>query len=185
MSTDSTTARTPRWIRDLERLLPIRSQFIVAGNIRDHFLAPLGNGGLTPVPLVRCLWSALQRQDFRFLLIYDPVGGLRPYPNEPEAVELATRLFDLKLQDGAMPMSLDSLSGLMQRLTRMREARCALLVDFASRLVRHPDQLDAGEHRFFLAAERLAVQAVPVIAKAPGPLADAIHRLLTHHGVKD
>ncbi|WP_303786042.1 AAA family ATPase [Azovibrio restrictus] len=172
MSTDSTTARTPRWIRDLERLLPIRSQFIVAGNIRDHFLAPLGNGGLTPVPLVRCLWSALQRQDFRFLLIYDPVGGLRPYPNEPEAVELATRLFDLKLQDGAMPMSLDSLSGLMQRLTRMREARCALLVDFASRLVRHPDQLDAGEHRFFLAAERLAVQAVPVIAKAPGPLAD-------------
>lgn len=172
MSTDSTTALTPRWIRDLERLLPIRSQFIVAGNIRDHFLAPLSNGSQTPVPLVRCLWSALQRQDCRFLLIYDPVGGLRPYPNEPEAVELATRLFDLKLQDGAMPMSLDSLSGLMQRLTRMREARCALLVDFASRLVRHPDQLDANEHRFFLAAERLAVQAVPVMAKEPGPLAD-------------
>lgn len=172
MSTDPNPALTPRWIRDLERLLPIRSQFIVAGNIRDHFLAPLSNGSLTPVPLVRCLWSALQRQDCRFLLIYDPVGGLRPYPNEPEAVELATRLFDLKLQDGAMPMSLDSLSGLMQRLTRMREARCALLVDFASRLVRHPDQLDAGEHRFFLAAERLAVQAVPVVAKAPGPLAD-------------
>lgn len=172
MSLDPISQLTPRWIRDLERLLPIRSQFIVAGNIRDHFLAPLSNGTLTPVPLVRCLWSALQRQDCRFLLIYDPVGGLRPYPNEPEAVELATKLFDLKLQDGAMPMSLDSLSGLMQRLTRMREARCALLVDFASRLVRHPDQLDANEHRFFLAAERLAVQAVPVMAKEPGPLAD-------------
>ncbi|MGB4467691.1 MAG: AAA family ATPase [Azovibrio sp.] len=177
MSTDAHSALTPRWVRDLERLLPIRSQFIVAGNIRDHFLAPLDDGSLTPVPLVRCLWSALQRQDCRFLLIYDPVGGLRPYPNEPPAVELATQLFDLKLQDGAMPMSLDSLSGVMQRLTRMREARCALLVDFASRLVRHPDQLDAGEHRFFLAAERLAVQAVPVMVKnrmprEPGPLAD-------------
>ncbi len=177
MSTDAHSALTPRWVRDLERLLPIRSQFIVAGNIRDHFLAPLDDGSLTPVPLVRCLWSALQRQNCRFLLIYDPVGGLRPYPNEPPAVELATQLFDLKLQDGAMPMSLDSLSGVMQRLTRMREARCALLVDFASRLVRHPDQLDAGEHRFFLAAERLAVQAVPVMVKnrmprEPGPLAD-------------
>lgn len=160
---------TPRWIRDLDRLLPIRSQFIVAGNIRDHFLTALGNGNRTPVPLIRCLWGALQQQDYRFLLIYDPVEGLRPYPNEPEAVELATRLFDLKLQDGAMPMGLDSLTSLMKRLTRMRDARCALLVDFASRLVRHPDQLDAAEHRFFLAAERLAVHAVPVVSKEAGP----------------
>lgn len=160
---------TPRWIRDLDRLLPIRSQFIVAGNIRDHFLTALGNGNRTPVPLIRCLWGALQQQDYRFLLIYDPVEGLRPYPNEPEAVELATRLFDLKLQDGAMPMGLDSLTSLMKRLTRMRDARCALLVDFASRLVRHPDQLDAAEHRFFLAAERLAVHAVPVVSKEVAP----------------
>ena len=32
---------TPRWIEDLTRLLPIRSQFVVAGNIRDSFLTPL------------------------------------------------------------------------------------------------------------------------------------------------
>ena len=35
---------TPRWIRDLKRLLPIRSQFVVAGNIRDSFLVPLASG---------------------------------------------------------------------------------------------------------------------------------------------
>lgn len=157
---------TPRWILDLDRLLPIRAQFVVSGNIRDHFLAPLGNGNLTPVPLIRCLWRALQRQGYQFLLVYDAVEGIRPYPNEPEVVELATRLFDLKLQDGAMPMGLESLSALMRRLTRTRDARCALLVDFASRLTRHPDQLDATEHRFFLSAERLAVHSVPIVPKA-------------------
>ncbi|MDR0673232.1 MAG: AAA family ATPase [Zoogloeaceae bacterium] len=159
----------PRWLRDLERLLPIRSQFVVSGNIRDHFLTPLDSartdGALTPAPLVRSLWTTLQRQDYRFLLIFDPVEGLRPYPNEPETLALATRLFDLKLQDGFMPMSLDRLSGVMKRLTRMREARCALLIDFASRLTRHPDQLCAEEHAFFLAAERLAVHAVPIVSR--------------------
>ena len=77
----------PRWLRDLERLLPIRPQFVVSGNIRDHFLTPLDgvqpDSALTPAPLVRCLWTTLQRQDYRFLLIFDPVEGLRPYPNEP------------------------------------------------------------------------------------------------------
>lgn len=156
---------TPRWILDLDRLLPIRAQFVVSGNIRDHFLAPLGNGSLTPVPLIRCLWRALREQGYQFLLVFDAVEGIRPYPNEPEIVELATRMFDLKLQDGVMPMGLESLSVLMKRLTRTREARCALLVDFASRLTRHPDQLDATEHRFFLSAERLAVHSVPIVPK--------------------
>ncbi|MDR2112118.1 MAG: AAA family ATPase [Candidatus Accumulibacter sp.] len=164
-TTAAPAALAPRWLRDLERLLPIRAQFVVAGNIRDHFLTPLESGAMTPATLTRCLWSALRRQDYRFLLIYDPVEGLRPYPNEPEAVALATRLFDLKLQDGFMPMSLERLAGIMKRLTRMREARCALLVDFASRLARHPDQLSAEEHAFFLAAERLAVHAVPVASR--------------------
>ncbi|MDR3323064.1 MAG: AAA family ATPase [Zoogloeaceae bacterium] len=156
---------SPRWIRDLERLLPIRSQFIIAGNIRDHFLTRLERGGQTPVPLARCLWTSLQRQGYRFLLIYDPVEGVRPYPNEPETVALAEQLLHLKLQDGVMPLSLESLADLMKRLTRLREARAALLVDFASRLVRHPDHMDAPEHRFFLAAERLAVHATPIVVK--------------------
>ncbi|MBZ0104343.1 MAG: AAA family ATPase [Sulfuricella denitrificans] len=155
---------TPRWIRDLERLLPIRSQFVVAGNIRDHFLTPLP-GGPTVAPLLRCLWTFLSRQEFRFLLVYDPVDGLRPYPNEPATVELATRLFDLKLQDGSMPMSLESLIGIMEKVSTQREARCGLVIDFASRLVRQADHLDAGEHRFYVAAERLSLTANPIVPR--------------------
>jgi hypothetical protein len=155
---------TPRWIGDLLRFLPIRSQFVVAGNIRDSFLTPLA-GATTLAPLLRCLWAHLAPLDYRFLLVYDPIDGVRPYPNEPAVVELATKLFDLKLVDGAMPVSLENLIGVMKKVATQREARCALVVDFASRLTRQPSHLDATEHRFFVAAERLSLTANPIVPK--------------------
>jgi hypothetical protein len=154
----------PRWIRDLTRLLPIRSQMVLAGNIRDSFLTPHA-AGTTLVPLLRCLWTHLVPLNYRFILVYDPIEGLRPYPNEPAAVELATRLFDLKLADGVMAMSLETLIGVMKKVASQREAHCALVIDYASRLTRSPDHLDANEHRFFVAAERLSLSANPVVPR--------------------
>jgi len=106
---------------------------------------------------------------YRFMLVYDPVDGVRPYPNEPGAVELATESFDLKLTDGAMPMSLENLIGVMRKAAALRDARCALVVDFASRLARAPDHLDAAEHRFFVAAERSSLAANPIVPKGVQP----------------
>ena len=159
------TDLTPRWLKDLKRLLPIRSQFVVSGNIRDSLLLTLAAGTTTQVPLLRGLWEHLKQDGFRFLLVFDPADGLRVYPNEPEASELARKVFDLNLQDGVMPVGLETLAGLMKRLAACREARCALLVDFASRVARAADHLDAGEHRFFVAAEKLSLAANPVVPK--------------------
>ena len=155
---------TPRWIRDVTRLLPIRSQMVLAGNIRDTFLTPHASS-TTLAPLLRCLWMRLTPLDYRFLLVYDPIDGLRPYPNEPAAVEQATQLFDLKLADGVMAMSLENLIGVMKKVAAQREARCALVIDFASRLTRPPDHLDANEHRFFVAAERMSLAANPIVPR--------------------
>jgi hypothetical protein len=163
---------TPRWLRDLDRLLPIRSQFVVSGNIRDSVLSPAGtNGGWLQVPLLRALWDRLKAQGYGYILVYDPADGLRVYPNEPAVVALATQIHELKLQDGAMPMGLESLVTLMRKLAASRAARGALVLDFASRLARAPDHLDAGEHRFFVAAEKLSLSAAPVVPKPP---ADAV-----------
>jgi hypothetical protein len=155
---------TPRWVCDLTRLLPIRSQFVLAGNIRDSFLTPVGDA-TTLAPLLRCLWVQLQALEYRFVLVWDPIDGLRPYPNEPDIVEQATRLFDLKLADGAMAMSLENLVGVMRKVATMREARCALVIDYASRISRQADRLDAAEHRFFVAAERISLTSHPIVPK--------------------
>jgi len=163
---------TPRWLRDLDRLLPIRSQFVVSGNIRDSVLSPVGDGWLQ-VPLLRALWERLKAQGYGYILVYDPADGLRVYPNEPAVVALATQIHELKLQDGAMPMGLESLTTLMRRLAASRAARGALVLDFASRLARAPDHLDAGEHRFFVAAEKLSLAATPIVPKPPEGTAPA------------
>lgn len=161
------TQLTPRWIEDLTRLLAIRSQFVVSGNIRDSFMAPLA-GGPTLVPFLRALWEALKAQGYTCLLVFDPVDGIRVYPDETETRTHAERLFDLKLANGSQLISLETLNTLMRRLSGEREARCALLIDFASRIVRQPDHLADAEQRFFVAAEKLSLQAAPVVPKTGG-----------------
>lgn len=161
------TLPKPRWLADLERLLPIRSQFVVSGSIRDNFLVPLA-GGPALVPLLRAAWESLRAQGCRCLLVFDPADGIRVYPNETEVRELAERLFDLKLANGSQMISLETLAALMKNLAGQREARCALVLDFASRLTRQPDHLAEGEHRFFVAAEKLSLTAAPVVPREGG-----------------
>lgn len=156
----------PRWLADIRRLLPIRAQFVISGNIRDSFLTSLPDGrGIALLPLLRALWEELRSQGFRLLLVADPVEGIRVYPHEPAQRELAYTLFKLKLDEDpgrASPVSLESLSNLMRDVVRNRQARCALLIDFASRLTRDAGHLSEAEHRFFIAAEKLSLSAVPL-----------------------
>ena len=151
-----------RWLADVARTLPIRSQFVISGNIRDTFLADV-RGQAALVPLQRALWETLRAAGFGCMLVYDPADGIRAYPDEPEQRQLAERLFGLKLSGGAQMLSLESLTNLMRQLTAERQARCALVMDFASRLTRQPSQLSEAEHRFFVVAEKLSLQAAPLV----------------------
>ena len=162
------TTPRPRWLADLARTLPIRSQFIVSGNIRDSCLASVG-GAPALVPLLRALWETLRPMGFECLLVYDPADGIRAYPDQPAQRELAEKLFNLKLSQGPQIISLESLTQLMRQLSSERSARCALVMDFASRLTRQPSTLSEAEHRFFVVAEKLSLQAAPVVVSSDVP----------------
>ena len=161
------TLPTSRWLIDLDRLLPIRSQFVVSGSIHDSFLAPLASGPAL-VPLIRAVWETLKAKDYRFVLVYDPTDGLRVYPDEATHRELVEKLFDLKLKSGSQVVSLETLSNIMKNLVALRDSRCALIVDFASRITRQTDHLTEGEHRFFVAAEKLALISAPIVPTEGG-----------------
>ena len=45
----------PRWLRDLLRFLPLRSQFVLSGNIRDLQIHEAAPGQVTAVPLLTCV----------------------------------------------------------------------------------------------------------------------------------
>jgi hypothetical protein len=156
------TTPLPRWQIDFERLLPIRSQFVISGGIHDNFLAQTASGPAL-VPFIRALWESLKVRDYRFLLVYDPTDGIRVYPDETALREQAEQLFDLKLKNGAQIVSLETLTNIMKNCTTQRAARCALVIDFASRISREPTHLSEAESRFFVAAEKMALTATPIV----------------------
>src|SRR5690349_7671151 len=119
----------PIWIAELVRLLPIRSQFVLSGNIRDWFLIPdRDNSG--PQPLVQSLWKCLQSDGFECLAIYDRVDGLRPSPDSPESADLLGKIFDLKFEDRRRAVELPDLCNYLRRAVTSTDRRIAVIIDY-------------------------------------------------------
>ena len=172
----------PQWINDIERLLPIRSQFILTGNIRDVFLTPSA-GGAYLSPLLSCLWARLEREGFEFILVYDRIDGVRVIPQTAAAQDKAAQLLGLKLHDGLMPTNLETLESIFRKAVTLRDVRVATVIDYASRLTTTPQTPEANEYKFFAAMEKLSLVANPVIQKAEPassikPLFNAVFWLL-------
>ena len=172
----------PRWIDDIERLLPIRSQFILTGNIRDVFLTPSSAGSYL-APLLSCLWAFLERDGYQFVLIYDRTDGLKVHPQTNATQDRATQLLGIKLHDGVMPANLETLESIVRRAATLRDLRVAVVIDYASRLTTSPQTPEANEYKFFAAMEKLSHVANPVIQKTdqavqPRPLFNAVFWLL-------
>jgi hypothetical protein len=160
----ATKQRWPRWINDIDRLLPIRSQFILAGNVRDVFLTP-SPGGAYLAPLLSCLWAYLESQGFQFALVYDRIDGIRVVPQSAASQEKACQLLAIKLHDGAMPAKLETLESIVRRAATLRDVRVAMIIDYASRITTTPQTPEENEYKFFTAMEKLSLVANPVIPK--------------------
>jgi len=155
----------PKWLADLDRLIAIRSHFVLSGNIRDTFLIDL-SGAPTLAPVMRSLWLRLKQRGYAFFVVWDRVDGITVYPKEAAAQRDASSLLGLKLkEDGTMAASLDALYEVMKRAVALKEARVAVVVDFASRIASNAQHPAADEQRFFVGCEKLSLTAAPVIPK--------------------
>ena len=146
----------PRWLRQLAQYLPICSQFVVEGNIRDVHLIR-SEDGLLFQPIVNCLWELLQGQGCEGILIYDRVSGIQVFPEDRQAAieqKLGSRLGQ---QRGNEPQSLEELQQRLFEVSASRELSCAFVIDYASRITRSAsDQIDEVEYDFFAACQKLA-----------------------------
>ena len=84
-SAETDSNEFPRWLRQLDQLLPIYSQFLVEGNIRDVHLIRNQDGVLL-LPIVNCLWELLRDRGCEGLVIYDRVSGIRVFPEDRRQV---------------------------------------------------------------------------------------------------
>lgn len=134
-----------RWARDLRRFIPLKSQFVLSGNVRDLQTHKAGEV-TTAAPLRVVLGSLLQSAGYASVLEYNPVTGFSA-PHDPQL------LSRLGFAEGASaPAGVDLFAATLQRLVVLDGSPVALVADFASRLVVRSDALSAAEHQLFTTA---------------------------------
>ncbi|VFT05696.1 putative chaperone [Pseudomonas aeruginosa] len=152
----------PRWLRDLLRFLPLKSQFVLSGNIRDLQACEVVPGTVTAQSFNQTLCDALLDAGYAQVLAWDPLAGFRVLGRPgSEAGATPQVLLDLGLTpvDGAAPAGTDLLGATLQRLVNRNGEPIALIIDFASRLAVRNDALSAAEHQLFTQALVLSHQA--------------------------
>ena len=135
----------PRWMQQLAQYLPICSQLVVEGNIRDVHLIH-SQDGLLLQPIINCLWELLRERGCEALLVYDTASGLRVFPSERQA-DMEQRLTSVgQPSEGDHPLTV--LAKQLYEVAAARELCCAFVIDYASRL--------ANEDWLFTRCQKLA-----------------------------
>ncbi|MBB3008889.1 AAA family ATPase [Cupriavidus alkaliphilus] len=154
----------PRWMRDLLRFLPLKSQFVLSGNIRDLQACEVAPGIVTAQPLTAALCDNLREAGYAQVVVWDPISGFTVAEGRTSLVvpaEDTLRSLGLSPVDAAAPGGIDMLAAAFERLVSLAGEPVALVVDFASRLTVRPETLSASEHNLFTRALVLAHQAKP------------------------
>lgn len=152
----------PRWVRDLLRFLPLKSQFVLSGNVRDLQASEVAPGTVTPLPFNQALHNTLREAGYQHVLEFNPLQGFRPlnFPGEdPAATQKVLTQLGLSVVDGHANGGIDLLNATLERLTALPGEPVALIVDFASCLINHSDNLTPAEHSLFTRALVLSHQA--------------------------
>jgi len=175
----------PRWLRDLARFLPLKSQFLLTGNVRDLQVQDVG-GVLTPGRLDTVIAAEMRAAGYADVVVFSPLSGFSVVEpvgggaNDPDAV---LRGLGLTPNQGRASGGLDLLSSTLERVVQSDGAPIALIVDFASRLVVRNDALAPSEHTLFTRALVLSqiAQARPV-GPNRGPLFNSILWIVDKEG---
>lgn len=65
----------PRRMRDLLRFLPLKSQFVLSGNIRDLQACEVAPDVVTSLPFTAALSDNLREAGYAHIVVWDPVSG--------------------------------------------------------------------------------------------------------------
>ena len=151
-----------RWIRDLVRFLPLKSQFVLSGNVRDLQCALVGSQQVTAQPLNQILADTLRGAGYVHAALYQPLTGFSAIGSLGESSEASAAVLaqiGLPEATSGAPAGIDALASALERLVPRQGEPCVLIVDFASRLVARPSDPSAAEHQLFTRALLLSHQA--------------------------
>lgn len=147
------TLQLPRWLSELSLSLASNPQVVLTGNVRDYHV--IGGDRSEFNDTVRAVQLGLEGRGIRTVFVYDPVAGLRLLQPVPDADAVRTMLNVIPhtergpimpVLEGKQvePKSMkESLASLMHSVVNAGSS-CALVMDYASWLVRSSDQAQSG-----------------------------------------
>lgn len=151
----------PRWLRDLLRFLPLKSQFVLSGNVQDLQAYEVQPGIFSTIPLQAAIARELYAAGYADVLSLDCVRGAKLISktgSQQPANELLTRLGCEANAHTATDLA--SLGAILERVIFAEgQSPVAVVVDFASRLVARGDSLSRDEHPFFSRAQVFSATA--------------------------
>jgi hypothetical protein len=151
---------SPRWLREFRRFLPLKSQFVLTGNVRD--LQPWqfpNTSDVVPMRIDYVLAGAFIDAGYHHVFTFDPLHGFRIANASNHDVRATENyLRDIRISTGAA--GIDQLITALQAHTNHDGAPAALIVDFASRLLRRPSLPAETEHILFTTAQILSQQSM-------------------------
>lgn len=153
----------PRWVRDLARFLPLKSQFVLTGNVRDLQTRRVGDMTAT-VGLIDVLSATMTDAGYSDVIRYDPVEGfslLAKLDGSPGDANGVLGRLGLAPANGRAAAGVDLVGSVLERLVALDGPPIALVADFASRLIVRNDALSPAEQQLFTRALVLSHRAQP------------------------
>lgn len=160
---------TPKWLRDLLRLLPIRAQFILSGNVDDLFLA---DGEAFPNEMHQTLWNELSKHGYKLLVRYDRVDGISIFPDDADV----SLIGGLGIQLSGQVATTGSAQSGGRSKTKYMPVSHGTLLDVLKKIVTHPQRIAmlieinpasfTEERDFLVACDKLARESKPIFDNA-------------------
>src|SRR5262245_15773263 len=126
-------------MRDLSRFLPLKSQFVLSGNVRDRYPLVVANGPPHLMPLVEYLAAQLAKAGIERAIAYDPVQGFWVPPSfnrDSSGDQAVFEALGLKFDDsGCASVSHERFFQTLPKLVEEASEPVAVVADFAARLI--------------------------------------------------
>lgn len=151
----------PKWSRELLRFLPVKSQFLLWGNVYDVYPLQIEPGVTRTFRLCDFLREALKREGYSLIVRYEPLFGFSLLEGTPELFEKTTeKKIDSPEQCKAtLPAAAKTIEHLVETpLENKGKGRTAVILNFASRM---KDICQSDSECFFYSMFRLAGNATP------------------------
>ena len=154
----------PRWQRDFERFLPLKSQFVLSGNVRDLQLVEVQPGVATAQVLTLSVAAALKRAGYSQTILFQPISGFSIIPSPGASASSGPTLMQelgLESGPGERKAIVENLANGLSAIVERQGDPIALIIDFAARLLLRREDPTTIEHHLFTQALLLSHHAVP------------------------